>query len=231
MSALLLKQHIAQFGEAGGKPTPAPSEFHRPGAVGPMKPLYEPKPKVEAKPKADGTPARPVKEAPPDPAVVLAAAVEAAKAEAREAARIEFEAERARDAAAFESHLELVRQQWTTESATVLGESLKTALAEMEERIANATGRLLLPFLGEAVRAKATEDLIAQIARLLSDAHAPMLRIAGPQDLLDQLRNRCGEAGIEFVPTTEVDVRVTANDTIIETQLGAWSARLREALA
>lgn len=232
MTAHLLTQHLAHFGQAGGKPTPAPAEFRKPGAVGPMTPLYEPKPKAEAQ-KADGSAkaAKPAKEQAPDPAAVLAAAVEAARAEERAAARAAFEAERARDAEAFEAHLALVRQQWAAESAETLSAGLKAAIAEMEERIANATGRLLLPFLNEAVRAKAVEDLSANITRLLRAPQAPTLRISGPQDLLDMLRTRCGEIGIEFVPTTDVDVRVTADDTVIETQLSAWRSRLSEALA
>ncbi|WP_051357060.1 hypothetical protein [Azorhizobium doebereinerae] len=232
MSAKALKTHLPHFGSASA---PMP-EVLKPSATI-MKPLHEPKAKVEApaKPKmeslAQPKPVRPVKEAAPDPAVVLAAAVEAARAETLAAARLEFEAERARDAEAFEAHLGLARQQWAVESATGLAEGLKGAMAEMEERIATAAGRILMPFLAEAVRARAVDELVGHVKRLMSTPEAPVVRVSGPEDLLNVLRARCDGTGIEFQPNQDVDVRVTADDTVIETQLRAWGAQLTEALA
>ncbi|MGU3496092.1 hypothetical protein ACLBXM_18780 [Xanthobacteraceae bacterium A53D] len=225
MAAPVLRQHLPNFGgPAAGAEI---RDFRRPGAPPEsMKPLYEPKPKVEAA----ATPARPREQA-PDPAAVLAAAVAAARAEALAEAQQAFEAEKARDAEAFEAHLDLARQQWAAETALALSEAHTRAMAEMEERLANAAGRVLLPFLSEAVRARAIDELTGHITRLLATPGTPVLQISGPEDLLAALRARCGEAGIAYAPGAGADIRLVADDTIIETQLSAWSAHLNDALA
>ncbi|TDT88902.1 hypothetical protein DFO45_4655 [Azorhizobium sp. AG788] len=238
MSAKVLRHHLPLF---SGTDAPLPAELaeaRKPGVPSRnIKPLFEAKPvaatKAEPVPltaKA-AAPVQPKKEPAPDPAAILAAAVKAARAEALAEAQKAFEAERARDAEAFEAHLQLVRQQWILETGTTMAEGLKGAMAEMEERIATAVGRILMPFIQDGVRAQALERLTAEVSRLLSTPGVPMIRVSGPQDMLDALKARCGELGMEYEVKDEVDVRVTADDTIIETQLRAWSAHLTEALA
>ncbi len=226
MSAKALRLHLPHFGTPhpprpaglqGLHQEPAPA---KPAAVAPSDD------KAEA-----ATPARPAKPAGPDHAAILAAAVAAARTEAEASARQEFEAERARDAEAFDAHLALARQQWAAETADTLQASLASAHEAMEARICDTLGRILVPFLSEAVRMQALSEMSAMITRLLSDPKAPLLRISGPDDLLDVLRARHAAGGIEFQTSDAVDVRIAADDTIIETQLRAWTTHLTEALA
>ncbi|WP_341991029.1 hypothetical protein [Azorhizobium sp. AG788] len=226
MSAKALKLHLPHFGtpriprpaglqDLHEKPTPAPAD-------------------PAATPAAADTPAappRPAKPAGPDHAAILAAAVAAARSEALASARQEFEAERSRDAEAFDAHLALARQQWAAETAETLQGNLTSAHEAMEARICDTLGRILVPFLSDAVRAQALQEMSALITRLLKDPKAPMLRISGPDVLLDVLRARHEGAAIEFQTSDAVDVRVTADDTVIETQLRAWTTHLTEALA
>ncbi len=225
MSAKALKLHLPHFG------TPRPP---RPAGLQEVLKPAEPTPAPAIAPAAAAKPAtalaKPAKPAAPDPAAVLAAAVAAARAEALAGARAEFEAERARDAEAFEAHLTLARQQWAAEAAQQLSDGMTAAYAAMEERICDALGRLLVPFLSEAVRTRALAELTTLLTRLTKDAAAPTLRISGPPALLDVLRDRLPGAAIAFQPNEEVDVRVTADDTVIETQLRAWTTHLTAAL-
>ena len=56
--------------------------------------------------------------------------------------------------------------------------------------------------------------------------------MTGPEDLLQALRGELsGKAwAATYLPSGEPDVRITAGQTILETRLGAWAAKIEEAL-
>ena len=56
--------------------------------------------------------------------------------------------------------------------------------------------------------------------------------MTGPEDLLQALREQLsGKAcAATYLPSGEPDVRITAGQTILETRLGAWAAKIQEAL-
>ena len=58
------------------------------------------------------------------------------------------------------------------------------------------------------------------------------MKITGPEDLLTALRANLAshEGVIEFVTGDHVEVSLTAQDTIVQTQLESWAARLEQAL-
>lgn len=225
MSAKALKLHLPHFGTPQ---LPRPADLEAPHQA-PAKPVLAAV-ATEGKPEA-AAPARPAKPAGPDHAAILAAAVASARSEALAEARQEFDAERTREAEAFDAHLDLARQQWAAETAETLQASLTSAHEAMEARICETLGRLLVPFLSEAVRAQALQDLSAVIARLLDDPKSPVLRVSGPSELIEVLRARHEAGGIQFQTNDAVDVRLVADDTVIETQLRAWTTQLTEALA
>ncbi len=55
-----------------------------------------------------------------------------------------------------------------------------------------------------------------------------MIRVSGPADLLATLRGvfPAGTA-VEFAETEAVDVSIVLGETVIETRIAAWVARLR----
>jgi hypothetical protein len=58
-----------------------------------------------------------------------------------------------------------------------------------------------------------------------------VFRITGPADLLDLVKAQLDAArrtGIEFRVADTSEIRVVADQTVIETQISAWSERLKE---
>jgi hypothetical protein len=56
--------------------------------------------------------------------------------------------------------------------------------------------------------------------------------VTGPEDLLQALRDQlAGKAcAATYLPNSRADVRITVGQTILETRLGAWAAKIQEAL-
>jgi hypothetical protein len=72
------------------------------------------------------------------------------------------------------------------------------------------------------------EELLRSLEKVLKGGRPATLKISGPDDLLLSIRQTLGEssAAIEFEATDDVDVRVVADHTVIETQLEAWLQRI-----
>ncbi|WP_187371584.1 hypothetical protein, partial [Methylobacterium oryzihabitans] len=147
---------------------------------------------------------------------------------AQDAAEARLAAERA----AFAEHLEAERRLWGEAQADPLAAGLAAALSEIEARLADRVAEALVPVLDGVLRLQAVEELRGLLARLLADPAHPAIRVTGPEDLLAALAARLGpEAGaVAFAPADGVEVRVTADRTVIETQLAAWGRRLAAAV-
>ena len=134
--------------------------------------------------------------------------------------------------AAAEERLNLARAEWARAEAAILAEGLAAALRGLEERLTDRAARVLLPLLDERLRAQAVDELRAALVRLTADGAKPAIRASGPQDLLAALARALGPLadGIAFAPDEAPEVRVTADETVIETQLAAWGRSLLAAV-
>ena len=72
-------------------------------------------------------------------------------------------------------------------------------------------------------------ELHATLAALLSREPGITLTISGPEHLLAAFRAALPEAAISYLPNASPEIRVSSNDSILETRLGAWLAGLEEA--
>ena len=117
-------------------------------------------------------------------------------------------------------------------AAVAIVSGFTVACRELETNIASSVARILQPFLIDAVRDKAVAALVEQIAALTCSSPVPMFKIAGPSDLLDLVRAQLDKAhrtGIEYQVADSFEIRVVADQTVIETQISVWTARLKEA--
>lgn len=122
------------------------------------------------------------------------------------------------------------RMAWTQAEAARFAEDLEASLVEVEGRIAEVVARVLEPFLVEAQRRRAVHELIEAISTLTQRQQGLDLSISGPEDLLVALGERLnGRVKLNLSVTDTPDVRVSADDTVIETRLGGWIASLSEA--
>ena len=124
------------------------------------------------------------------------------------------------------------RAKWSDQQAVAIVSGFTAACRELETNIASSVARILQPFLADAVRDKAVEALIEQISALTCSSPVPVFRISGPADLLERVKAQLDTArrtGIEYQAADTLEIRVVADQTVIETQISAWTARLKEA--
>jgi flagellar biosynthesis/type III secretory pathway protein FliH len=142
--------------------------------------------------------------------------LEAARAEAAEAAAEEQADRQAREAAR--------RLAWQTNEIAQFSEKIDSAMAEIENRLAQTVARILKPFLVEERVKNITAALSESLSRILSRDTPALLKITGPQALLSVLRDQLSSqaVAVEYVEAEGLDVTIEANQTIIKSQLQAW---------
>ncbi|PDT89738.1 hypothetical protein CO669_13160 [Bradyrhizobium sp. Y36] len=124
------------------------------------------------------------------------------------------------------------RAKWSDQQAVAIVSGFEAACREIETNIASSVARILLPFLADAVRDKAIGSLVEQIAALTGNSSVPAFKVTGPSELLDLVRTQLEASrrtGIAYETAETVEVRVVADQTVIETQISTWSERLKEA--
>ncbi|RTM00713.1 hypothetical protein EJV44_02720 [Ancylobacter aquaticus] len=173
------------------------------------------------------TVAPPVPAAAPDVKAMLLEAEEAGRLAGEAAARARFDQQRAEDAALAQERLAQARADW----AKAEGEPLARAVAEGFERLgedlSTRLGRVIGPFLANALRERVLADMASAITRALADGTTPLLRVTGPADLVEGLQARIDpRAPVCFEAGAGSEIVVTAGTTTFETQLRAWAERL-----
>ncbi|QHP68263.1 hypothetical protein EI171_13990 [Bradyrhizobium sp. LCT2] len=222
----LLTQFDAN-GRVKSSPPPPPPKIQdvltRPKEVR-CEPQSQPQPQAQSQPQSP--PPAPATEAPPvnllDDAYRRGHAAGVAEGDARVAE------ERVRSAI----RLGEERAKWSDQQAVAIVSGFEAACREIETNIASSVARILLPFLADAVRDKAIGSLVEQIAALTGNSPVPVFKITGPSELLDLVKTQLETArrtGIEYEAAETFEVRVVADQTVIETKIAAWSDRLNEA--
>ncbi|PTM40657.1 hypothetical protein [Bosea sp. 124] len=163
------------------------------------------------------------REPPPDLDAIFAAGRQAGLAEAR----ADTEAQIARLQQEAAAALEQARQSWADDVAARLVTEVPTAFQALGDSLADATGRLLRPFLESEMRDAASRALIDQIRPLIAGEDGMLIRVSGPAILLETLRHVFpAGCAVEFVENDATDVSIVAGETAIETRIEAWVARL-----
>lgn len=152
-----------------------------------------------------------------------------ALAEAQAQAALEREAQRA----LFEDGLAQARRDWTVAQGETLAAGFAAAMQALDATLSDRVARLIAPVLGQALQRQALDELGAALRRILAEPQRPAVRVRGPEDLLASLSARLGglAAGIAFEADAGPEVSVSAGETVIETELAAWSRLIAAAIA
>jgi hypothetical protein len=124
------------------------------------------------------------------------------------------------------------RAKWSDEQAIAIVNGLAAAYRDLETNIASSVARILELFVSEAVRKKAVEVLVEQISALTCNSSVPVFRISGPGDLLELVKAKLGTAqrmDFEYEVADAVEVRVVADQVVIETHISMWIERIKGA--
>jgi hypothetical protein len=151
------------------------------------------------------------------------------RSEGEAAAREEFAVELEKVRQLHQSELAAARLTWVKGEGAALRASLAAGLAEIEERLAQALGRVLSHFVIDALRNRMMTELVETIEVMIGGDEALPIKVSGPADLLEALHNALSETrpNITYEVTENVDVVVRAGETSIETQLSTWVARIK----
>ena len=152
-----------------------------------------------------------------------------AREEGRAEARAEYEALRKEDAERFAAELAAARKEWSETEAVKLGTQIEEGLQHVEQAIADVTARLLKPLLVERAVRAALDDLAAVLRQIMTDRPGVSLKISGPGDLLERLQARFADlANATFTASESPDIRIETDQTVIESCLAPWAARLAD---
>ncbi len=160
------------------------------------------------------------------------AAVDEAFANGFESGKAAAEAQLAEQKARHAKELAAAREAWALQEGGRLAEQLASGLGEIEARLADVAARVLEPFIAADLHGRAIADLVESLKVLLAQERAAAVSISGAPDLLESLRARL-EGKIENVsyhPSQACEVRVTVGQTVLETRLGTWMAKIEEAV-
>jgi flagellar biosynthesis/type III secretory pathway protein FliH len=117
------------------------------------------------------------------------------------------------------------RIEWTTTQADRLAQDIARAFQSLETTLAASLAQVVKPLLSEAVRNRILSELAETLAQLLSDDNHPVIRVSGPSDLLEKLRQAVSTPrAIDYVAAEAAEVTITADGTLIRSQLQAWLA-------
>jgi hypothetical protein len=157
-----------------------------------------------------------------------ASGFESGKAAAMAASEAKLEEQRA----LFARQLGTERETWAAQEGQKLGAQLTAGLLALESQIADAVARVLAPFVEARLCHQAIADLRADLEVLLTRDASLNVSIAGPEDLLQALRDQLSgtPCSVTYVANGACEVRITADQAILETRLAAWKTRIEEAV-
>jgi hypothetical protein len=157
-----------------------------------------------------------------------ASGVESGKAAALASMEAKLEEQRAQVA----RQLEAERAIWAAQEGQKLAAQITVGLAALEAQIADAAARVLAPFLDVQLCKQAVASLRAELEVLLAKDPGLSVSISGPEDLLQALRKDLADkaGGITYLADNGCDVRMVADQTLLETRLAAWKASIAEAV-
>ncbi|KQT66079.1 MULTISPECIES: hypothetical protein [unclassified Aureimonas] len=126
------------------------------------------------------------------------------------------------------------RRTWTEEQGDRLADLMVLQMAILEETIKVSLSSVLRPLALDARRRQTLEELVGAVKTIALDGAAYKIAASGPQDLLTDLRGKLGDHArlISFeADETQPDLRIDADNTVIESRLSSWRLALEEALS
>lgn len=166
------------------------------------------------------------------------AGVEAGRAEGREELQSETDSRieeiRAQIANDHGERLVTTRVAWTEEQADRLADLLILQMAILEETIKLSLNNVLRPLAIDVRKRQTLDDVVGAVRTIALDGMAYRIAASGPSDLLAALEAKLGDHAklLSFESDeTQADIRIDADNTVIETRLSSWRLALEEALS
>ena len=159
----------------------------------------------------------------------MAARLEEAYARGREEGKAEASAEaaelRAADRAEAERQLAAERVAFQRDEYARLETTLREGLSEIGENVGAAVARILAQFIEAQMVKRAADELRETIERLFAGAAPGLIRIRGPEHVLNRLRERITNlpVEVEYVQNDHVEAVIEVGAVKIATELRPWA--------
>lgn len=131
-----------------------------------------------------------------------------------------------------ETALQELRAAHEQETAGLLKDALEGAFGALEQQIAASVAAVLQPLIEEQVIYRIVISFKAELARFLEGDDGALIRVSGPQNLLELLSSDLGAlAGrIELQPAEAPELTANIGETSLETRLTDWMAQLAQVM-
>jgi hypothetical protein len=149
------------------------------------------------------------------------------------------EAQAAELAVDFERQLEGVRGDFSAALAENLATELRTSIETASARLSSHVATARVPFLRDGITQAAIASFVKELGDMINTTEGLSVEVACPRDIVALVRERLAEAmaargappgSVRCIPGDTADIRVTLNETVIETRLAEWLGRLEGVL-
>jgi hypothetical protein len=149
--------------------------------------------------------------------------------EGRAAVQAEFDARMKSQVSELEKKFAQERARWARDEGERLGTRLLASIEGLKAYISNTVASVLRPVLAEEVRRRAVGELTTTLDKMLSGGELGKITISGPRDLIEPMRAHLGgkASNVTYVTAEGCDLAVQANETVLETRIGAWVAAIQ----
>jgi uncharacterized protein (UPF0218 family) len=81
----------------------------------------------------------------------------------------------------------------------------------------------------DEVQKRAVAELASALEALMANGDFTKLTVTGPEDLLKMLSSRLTVkiGNVVFTPATGCDLHIIADQTVLETRIGAWASAIQ----
>jgi len=150
----------------------------------------------------------------------------------REASRLAHEEVLQNERQGFDTRLAEERRVWSETQGQELAKAIDEGLARVEAAIADVTARLLEPLIVAEARRTTLAELKEMLSEMLTKPEVATIHVSGPEDILAAMRDSLAHGGknIVYATSADPDIHVETGNTVIETRLEPWAARVREAM-
>lgn len=126
------------------------------------------------------------------------------------------------------------RRSWVENEGDRLADLVILQMAVFEDALKSTLTSLLRPLVLDARKRQTVDELAGAVKTIAFDGASVKIAASGPSDLLQALETKLGDHArhVSFdANEAETDVRIDANQTVIETRLAAWLKAVEEALS
>ncbi|ALN74148.1 hypothetical protein [Aureimonas sp. AU20] len=126
------------------------------------------------------------------------------------------------------------RRHWVDNEGDRLADLVILQMAVFEDALKSTLNGLLRPLVLDARKRQTVDELAGAVKTIAFDGASVKIAASGPSDLLQALETKLGDHArhVSFdANESDTDVRIDANQTVIETRLAAWLKAVEEALS